>query len=112
MTIFHFKLCNENVLYGLSPSNIKQAFKDFNLDIYPLEVYQYIFDAVQVMDYEPLEYPFKAVYILDVIAWNCDLDYKEYTSEQEKTALLDTLEKHTQVIHTDEENGTIYHLAY
>ena len=84
--------------------DIKDAFRNYDRDVYPIEVYQYIYDCMQggYGDDEAVH--------LDVVAWCCDLTYldldevNQYHGEAETIdEAAELLQDETTVICTDDE---------
>ena len=99
-----------------SAYDVKDRFKAFDRDYYPLAVYQAILDADCSGQSRAL----------DVIAWCCDLSETTLASANrpliERGAdeddlytlddLADRLRAETTVLYVDEDTETVYYLAY
>ena len=87
--------------------HIRNAFRRFERDEYPLEVYQAIFDMINETRGE------HETYELDVIAWCCDLSESKLCNNSEfddTETLAKHLQDYTAVLYYD--NETVWHLSY
>ena len=104
-----------------SAHEVKDRFKTFDRDYYPLDVYQAILDAEDAL--AECSGQSRA---LDVIAWCCNLSETTLASANrpliERGAdeddlytlddLADRLRAETTVLYVDEDTDTVYYLAY
>ena len=91
--------------------HIRDEFRSFDRDYYPMGVYQAIYDLIQETygEDEPYE--------LDVIAWCCDLSETtmqdcDILEHGDIAGLAYHLSKYTTILYVDYDNDTIYHLSY
>ena len=90
--------------------HIRDAFRSYGRDDYPLPVYEAIFDLIEET-HGAGEY-----YELDVIAWCCDIAETDLKMERQELYTLgdlaDEIRSQTVVLYIDEADEVIYHLAY
>ena len=100
--------------------HIREAFRSYNRDYYPVEVYQAIYELIQDTHEED------EFYALDVIAWCCDISETDLESENQPLReqgldddelltledLVYTIEQETTILYVDEDNEIVYHFVY
>ena len=106
-------------LYAYTLDNareVKDHFKAFDRDYYPLDVYQAILDIAECSGQSRA---------LDVIAWCCDIITTDLTGVNRPLVerglsdddlytfddLVAELDSKTTILFADETSGTVYHLA-
>ena len=92
--------------------HIRDAFRSYNRDYYPMGVYEAIYDYIQET------YGGDDVYDLDVIAWCCDISETSLSESADGDELytlddlVSTIADETSILYVDEDNEIVYHFAY
>ena len=102
--------------------HIRDAFRSYNRDDYPMGVYAAIYDYIQETHGDG------DAYALDVIAWCCDISETDLESANQPLralgfddgdgvlftldSLVSAIEYHTIILYVDGDNEIIYHFAY
>ena len=98
---------------------VREAFRSYNRDYYPMGVYAAIYDYIQ-------ETHGDGDLDIDVIAWCCDISETDLESANQPLRaqgldddelhtlddLVSTIADETTILYVDEDNEIVYHFAY